>query len=218
MEKNISLSSEELRNLSGSISCNKPEDEFGTFYKIKLLYTNTIVIPNYRTTHFEKAVAVEYHLSKKNNNYYYYKFTDNEKVYMSNEFRSNHMVKNIYHIMKNIEKLNDGNIKKYNISSQLELEVLCDYLKKNNILHTIYIDNLSLIKKGKNNCLYDDYKQHYNIYKPYFNHDGPNYEKNKMKVFKLFIQVYKGYVNLLFRKSDIEIPKYGIYILPINKN
>jgi len=216
MEKNISLSMEELRNVSDSISCNKPEDEFGTFYKIKLLYINTIVIPNDRTTHFEKAV--EYHLSKKNNNYYYYKFTDNELVYMSNEFRSNHLVKNIYHIMKNIEKLNDGNIKKYNISSQLELEVLCDYLKKNNILHTIYIDSLDLIKKGKNNCLYDDYKQHFTIYKPYFNHYDPNYEKNKMKVFKLYIQVYKGYVNLLFRKSNIEIPKYGIYILPINKN
>jgi len=31
------------------------DDEFGTFYKIKLLYKNTIVIPNYK--------IVEYHLS-----------------------------------------------------------------------------------------------------------------------------------------------------------
>ena len=67
-QSNISLSSEESRNINVSISCNKPEDEFGTFYKIKLLYKNTIVIPNYKTTHFKKVV--EYHLTKKNNNYY----------------------------------------------------------------------------------------------------------------------------------------------------
>jgi len=97
-------------------------DEFGTFYKIKLFYKNTIVIPNYR--------IVEYHLSKKNNRFYYYKFDNNKLVYMSNEFRCNHMIKNIYHIMENIKKLNDGKIKTYHIFYQLELEVLCDYLKK----------------------------------------------------------------------------------------
>lgn len=95
------------------------EDEFGTFYKIKLFY---------KPTHFEKIV--EYHLSKKNNRYYYYKFDNNKLIYMSNEFRCNHMIKNIYHIMENIKKLNDGKIKTYHIFYQLELEVLCDYLKK----------------------------------------------------------------------------------------
>jgi len=187
---NISLSSEELRNVSDSISCNKPEDEFGTFYKIKLLYINTIVIPNDRTTHFEKAV--EYHLSKKNNNYYYYKFTDNELVYMSNEFRSNHLVKNIYHIMKNIEKLNDGNIKKYMIFTQLELEILCDYLKKNNILHRIKIQ----YDKNKTYDRYFSYDEYNFIDKGmYFNRTGSNYEKNKiMNIFELYVEVYKGFV------------------------
>ena len=33
-------------------------DEFGTFYKIKLLYKNTIVIPNYRTTCYEKVIKI----------------------------------------------------------------------------------------------------------------------------------------------------------------
>jgi len=62
------LISEETRNINIYILFNKVKDKFGTFYKIKLLYKNTIVIPNYKTTHFEKVV--EYHLTKKNNNYY----------------------------------------------------------------------------------------------------------------------------------------------------
>ena len=33
--------------------------------------------------------------------------------FMSHEFKSNRMGNNIYHIMENIEKLNDGKIKKY---------------------------------------------------------------------------------------------------------
>jgi hypothetical protein len=91
------------------------KDEFGTFYKIKL-------------SRFDRQV--EYHLSKKNNCYVYYKFINNVLVYMANEFRSNHMVKNIYHIIQNIKKLKEGRIKKYQIFSELELEILCDYLKK----------------------------------------------------------------------------------------
>ena len=65
---------------------------------------------------------------------------------MSNEFRSN------------IEKLNDGKIKNYMIFSQLELEVLCDYLKKNNILHKIKIE---FSKPGTvvRSFLYDKYKE-----------------------------------------------------------
>jgi len=120
------------------------DDEFGTFYKIKLFY---------KPTHFEKIV--EYHLSKKNNHYYYYKFDNNKLVYLSNEFRSNHMIKNIYHIMENIKKLNDGKIKTYNIFYQLELEVLCDYLKKNNVLHRIKIEYYKSYTKY---FLYDEYK------------------------------------------------------------
>jgi len=204
---NILLSSEESRNVNVSISCNKPEDEFGTFYKIKLLYKNTIVIPNYRTTHFEKVV--EYHLSKKNNNYYYYKFTDNELVYMSNEFRTNHMVKNIYHIIQNIEKLSYGKIKKYMIFTQLELEILCDYLKKNNILHRIKIQ----YDKDKTYDRYFSYDEYYFIDKGmYFNRTGSNYETNKiMNIFELYVEVYKGFVDLC-KKSDIKNPKYGIYL------
>jgi hypothetical protein len=193
-------------------------DEFGTFYKIKILYKNTIVIPNYRTTVFEKAV--EYHLSRKNNCYYYYKFTDNKLVYMSNEFRSNHMVKNIYYIMQNIEKLNDGKIKKYHIFYQLELEVLCDYLKKNNILHQIKIE---YSKPGTNvECFtYDEYNEKTNL-STYFNQTRSDYERNKIiKLYKLYIQVYKGFENIfdkkyLYQNSHIEKSKFRIYLYPVS--
>jgi len=189
------------------------DDEFGTFYKIKLLY---------KTTHFEKAV--EYHLSKENDCYYYYKFIDNELVYMSNEFRSNHMIKNIYHIMQNIEKLNDGKIKKYMIFSQLELEILCDYLKKNNILHRIKIE----YDKHKTYDEYFLYEEYISMDKGmYFNRTGLDYEKNKiMNIFNLYIEVYKGFTNLfdkkyLYQNSDIktkiEKPKFGIYLYPIGR-
>jgi len=204
---NISLSSEESRNVNVSISCNKPEDEFGTFYKIKILYKNTIVIPNYRTTHFEKVV--EYHLSKKNDHYLYYKFIDNKLEFMTNEFRSNHMVKNIYHIMQNIEKLGCGKIIKYMIFTQLELEILCDYLKKNNILHRIKIQ----YDKDKTYDRYFSYDEYNEIDKGmYFNRTGSNYEKNKiMNIFELYVEVYKGFVDLC-KNSDIKNPKYGIYL------
>ena len=51
------------------------EDEFGTFYKIKLLYSKIIL-------EFNVEKQLEYHLSKKNNCYLFDKFIDNELVYM----------------------------------------------------------------------------------------------------------------------------------------
>ena len=194
---------------------NCKEDEFGTFYKIKLLYSNL---------KFNVEKQLEYHLSKKNNCYIYYKFIDDKLVYMTNEFRSNHLVKNIYHIMQNIEKLKDGKIKKYRIFSQLELEILCDYLKKNNIVHTIKIVDCKFRFVINKNLSYDDYREQLNVYKTYFDRTGVDYEQNKiLGCFELYIQVYKGFVNLhqrkyLYQNSDIDIeikrPKYGVYIWP----
>ena len=195
------------------------EDEFGTFYKIKLLYSNL---------RFNVEKQLEYHLSKKNNCYIYHKFIDNKLVYMTNEFRSNPMVKNIYHIIQNIEKLKEGKIKKYKISSQLELEILCDYLKKNNILYTIKIAGSKLRMVFNQNLSYDKYKEDFNVYRAFFGRDGENYEKNKIiDCFELYIQVYKGFVNLyqrkyLYHNSDvdakIERPKFGVYIWPNHNN
>ena len=189
---------------------NCKEDEFGTFYKIKLLYSNL---------KFNVEKQSEYHLSKKNDCYLYYKFIDNKLVYMTNEFRSNHMVKNIYHIIQNIEKLKEGKIKKYRIFSQLEVEILCDYLKTNNILHRIKIESARFRCVINRNLSYDEYKKNYYAY---FRQNGKNYEKNKiLDCFELYIQVYKGFVNLYQRKylcqnsdvdADIERPKFGVYL------
>lgn len=191
------------------------KDEFGTFYKIKLLYSNL---------KFNVEKQLEYHLSKKNNNYLYYKFIDNKLVYVTNEFRSNRMVKNIYHIMQNIEKLKEGKIKKYRIFSQLELEILCDYLKKNDIVHTIKIVACKFRSVINKNLTYDEYREDFNVYKSYFKQNGVDYEQNKiLGCFELYIQVYKGFVNLyqrkyLYQNSDVDIeierPKYGVYIWP----
>lgn len=148
--------------------------------------------------------------------------SNNKLVYMSREFKSNNMVNNIYHILQNIEKLNDGKIKKYMISSQLELEVLCDYLKYNNILHKIKIETLK--QKTHVRCFsYDEFKSGVNK-GSYFNQNSSDYEKNKIiKLYKLYIQVYKGFVNLfdkkyLYKNSDIKSdmynPKFGIYLYP----
>ncbi len=105
-------------------------DEFGTFYKIKLLYKSD------RVLNIEKQL--EYHLSRHPSNFRfsYYKFVDNQLVYSTAD-RSNRMVRNTYNILKNMEKLSAGKIKRYQIFSQLELEILCHYLKSKNILHTI---------------------------------------------------------------------------------
>lgn len=186
-------------------------DEFGTFYKINILYRNV---------KFNVEKSVEYHLSKKINKYYYYKFSDNKLVYVSNEFRSNHMIKNIYHIMQNIEKLNDGKIKKYMISSQLELEVLCDFLKKSNILHRIKLE----YSKNVVGCFLFPKEIDIDLIKTYFNHYSSNYETNKViKIYKLYIEVYKGFTNLFDKKymyqnsdvkTEIDKPKFGIYLYP----
>ena len=138
---------------------------------------------------------------------------------MTNEFRSNHMVKNIYHIIQNIEKLKEGKIKKYRIFSQLEVEILCDYLKTNNILHRIKIESARFRRIMNRNLSYDEYKKDYYAY---FRQNGKNYEKNKiLDCFELYIQVYKGFVNLYQRKylcqnsdvdADIKRPKFGVYI------
>lgn len=181
-------------------------DEFGTFYKIRLLYKSD------RLLNIEKQL--EYHLSRHPTNFKYslYKFVDNQLVFTTGD-RSNRMVRNAYNIIKNMEKLSAGKIKRYQIFTRLELEVLCHYLKSKDILHTIY-----LTYKGDKifEMFYDEYIKKSSRYKMYFNENGPDYERNKiLNCDQLYIQVYKGFVNLLnYDKKSIEKPKYKVYIWP----
>ena len=61
------------------------------------------------------------------------------------------------------------------------------------------------------NLSYDDYREQLNVYKTYFDRTGEDYEKNKiLGCFELYIQVYKGFVNLpqrkcIYQNSDVDI-------------
>jgi hypothetical protein len=195
------------------------ESESETFYKIKLFYKSD------RLLNIEKQL--EYHLSRHPSNFKYslYKFVDNQLVYTTGD-RSNRMVRNLYNILKNIEKLSVGKIKKYQIFTQLELEILCHYLKSKNILHTIQLNTCFQTNKGNKiynyNILYDEYIEKLTTYKTYFRQNGMDYERNKIiNYYQLYIQVYKGFINLfdkkyMYQKSEnpVEMPKYGVYIWP----
>lgn len=168
---------------------------------------------------------IEYYLTIKYGTmlryFLYHKFIDNQLIYRStlSSTRSNSIVKNIYYTIENIEKLKNGKIKKYSISTQLELEILHDYLKNSNILHTILISDINL-KCISHNVLYEEYKKNFSYYKTYYNQNGIDYENNKiLNTSKLYINVYKGFVNLVsyykekaYRLKNVEKPKFGVYL------
>ena len=66
------------------------------------------------------------------------------------------------------------------------------------------------------------------MHKTYFNQNGQNYEYNKiLDGYKLYIQVYKGFINLFSKKylyrnsyidNKIDIPKFGAYLYPTYPN
>jgi hypothetical protein len=69
-----------------------------------------------------------------------YEAFEGEKLVSSNK-DSSHMVKHIYHTIKNIEKLKPGINKKYQINRDFECAVLRDYLKKHGIKYTMSVFN-----------------------------------------------------------------------------
>jgi hypothetical protein len=91
-------------------------------------------------------------------------------------------------------------------------------------VHTIKIVSRKFRCVINKNLSYDDYIESLNVYKTYFNQSGVDYEQNKiLGLYELYIQVYKGFVNLhqrkyLYQNSDVDIeierPKYGVYIWP----
>jgi len=100
-----------------------------------------------------------------------------------------------------INKLKDGLIRKYRVYNEFEIEVLQKYLTNKNILFRIIEKTSSYIRK-------------YNIsdksYKYCYYNDGYP-EKNKVyKSTCLYIEIYKGYVNLK-NKNNFQY-KYGIYL------
>lgn len=176
---------------------------------IKIFYS--IILPSLKK--LEIGQYLEYRLMRDNNIYSYHKYLDNRLIYPTvykSIHKSNRTISNIYHILKNIEKLSDGKIKRYRIFCELELEIICDYLNKSNdiLLFTISIDGVFSNNRG---ILYSSFKK---MSKIYFKQNCDGYEYNKISnVYELYIVVYKGFVNLC---DDINYitnpPKFGIYL------
>ena len=135
----------------------------------------------------------------------------NVPVY-NRKYRSNKICKRIFYHINNINKLDDGKIKDYQIFNRLELDVICNYLVKNNIVHEI-------VRKHKDSWFGYGYNSNEK-----FSYNGEKYKKiingyiesihapEQNKVFRwceIYIRVYKGFVDLC--KCNIKL-KYGIYI------
>lgn len=130
-------------------------------------------------------------------------------------YRSNKIAKRIFVNLDNINKLSNGKIKLYHIFNKLELEIICNYLLKKNILHTIKI-KLKTSCDSIDNILYLNYKKSEDKFNHYFNNYIDDLEYNKIyNNYELYIQVYKGFVNLLepnIKDNKITNYKFGIYI------
>ena len=111
----------------------------------------------------------------------------------------------IYNNIICINKLRDGFIRNYEVFNELELKVLEKYLTNKNILFRIIEKNPSYTRK---------YNMIDNSYKYWMWLSYP--EKNKvLKPSKLYIEVYKGFVNLTEiknRYSNKNEFRYGIYL------
>ena len=112
-----------------------------------------------------------------------------------------HIRRRLYNNIICINKLKDGLIRKYEVFNQFELEALKQYLTNKNILFSIIENNPSYTRK---------YNMLDKTNKYCFQENGYPEQNKVCKPSKLYIKVYKGYVNL----SEIkEIKhKYGIYL------
>jgi hypothetical protein len=118
-----------------------------------------------------------------------------------------HIRRRLYNNIICINKLKDGLIRKYQVFNEFELKALEKYLTNKNILFRICEETISYKKKYK--MLDESYK--------YYLHYRDDYPEDK-KIFKhvkIYIEVYKGYVNLAEIKDryyNINEYKYGIYL------
>lgn len=122
-----------------------------------------------------------------------------------------HIRRRLYNIIVCINKLRDGLIRNYQVFNEFEIEALRQYLTNKNILFRIVITNTLLLKyinTRKYNMLDNSYK--------YWLCEYRYPEENKvLKPCKLYIEVYKGYINLTEikdRYSNKNEFKHGIYL------
>lgn len=118
----------------------------------------------------------------------------------------------IYNNINCINKLRNGLIRKYQVHNLFEIEVLSQYLTNKNILYRIIEKNMSFTRKYVSEHLLG--KIYDKSYKYCFNINYPPYDKI-IKPNKLYIEVYKGFINLTdikYRYSKSIDYKYGIYL------
>lgn len=131
----------------------------------------------------------------------------NKKLLVNSEKKN---ANNIANIIINIDKLKIGKIKHYNIHYLNDIEILCKYLQKKNILHRIYIKH------------YNHYISHKYSYEEFINDDNDCHvyfsKKNKQKIilpYELYIIVYKGFVELNDNnKNELKNRQFGTYLRP----
>jgi hypothetical protein len=136
------------------------------------------------------------------------KFSKEGRVVLDKKYDK--IKKRLYNNIINVTKLKDGLIRKYQFYTELEMEVFIKYLTDKNMPYIIYYPIMH--PKGE---VYK-YKLTDKSYKIYFYRNEGVPEKNYLsKSQDMYIEVYKGFVNLsLFRYSNIRLlnPKYGIYL------
>ncbi len=181
---------------------------------------NLILIFNYSSLKYilfekSKSQMKKYFVLEKimNDNNLYYTNNENNNAPASKRFyRSSKISHRIFDIITKINKLADGKIKKYQVFNKLELEILCNYLVKNNILHTIIRESNNTIY---NKILYSAYKQKEEVLNHIFNHNYDDLEYNSVySQYQLYIKVYKGFNNLNPNIKDNKNTdyKFGVYI------
>jgi hypothetical protein len=111
----------------------------------------------------------------------------------------NHIYKTFIRIYNNIScinKLRDGLIRKYQLYNKLELEVLIQYLKNKCILFRIIEENIYYTRK------YSIFDKSYKFC----------FDYKVIKPTKMYIEIYKGFINLTEIKYNKNVYKYGIYL------
>jgi hypothetical protein len=126
-----------------------------------------------------------------------------DRVTILEEKRFFRMRRRIFHTISNINKLQDGKIKQYQVFNRLELEVLKKYLTDKNYTFRL-VSNERIYNKNDTSSYTYDFR---------CNSEYPEYN-HVLKNVKLYIKVYKGYVDLTEAKSytDALENKYKIWL------
>jgi hypothetical protein len=124
-----------------------------------------------------------------------------DRVTILEEKRFFRMRRRIFHTISNIDKLRDGKIKQYQVFNRLELEVLKKYLTDKNFTFRL-VSNERIYNKDTSSYTYDFR----------CNREYPEYNPVLSNV-KLYIRVYKGYVDLTeVENTDALENRYKIWL------